>query len=95
MEAEDISIFINNNNDDDTYNPIRMTKLERTKSTYNTPAIKYLGAYFDPDLNFKYHVSQLSKKLSYELFSLKNARNTLPLKSLTTIYFSLFHCHLI
>jgi hypothetical protein len=59
------------------------------------PAIKYLGVYFDENLNFKYHVSHLSNKLSRALYSLRSAKNLLPLKSLKTLYFSLFHCHLI
>jgi hypothetical protein len=32
------------------------TKLERATSESIVPAIKFLGAFIDPMLNFKYHV---------------------------------------
>ena len=87
-------IFINNNNtgeDDRT----RVHQLTRVKTDDSVPAIKYLGVYFDPQLNFRYHIAQISKKLSYAIFSLKRAKNLLPPSTLKTLYFSLFHCHLV
>jgi hypothetical protein len=59
------------------------------------PAIKYLGVFFYSQLNFKYHLNQLSKKLSYALYSLRSVKNLLPAHSLKTLYYSLFHCHLV
>jgi hypothetical protein len=52
-------------------------------------------AFFYENLNFKYHISHLSNKLSRALYSLRSAKNLLPLKSLKSLYFSLFRCHLI
>jgi hypothetical protein len=59
------------------------------------PAIKYLGVYFDQSLNFKYHISHISKKLSHALYSLRQVKNILPPNALRTLYYSLFHCHLV
>jgi hypothetical protein len=87
-------ISINNNNLTE-HSPDRITQLSQILSTDKIPAIKYLGVYFDPDLNFKYHIQQISKKLSYALYSLRQAKNLLPLSALKTLYYSLFHCHLI
>ena len=59
------------------------------------PAIKYLGVYFDPHLNFKYHLSQISQKVSRALFILRSVKNFLPPPALKTLYYSLIHCHLV
>jgi hypothetical protein len=59
------------------------------------PAIKHLGVYFDENLDFKYHINTISNKLSRALYSLCSVKKILPLKALKTLYYSLFHCHLI
>jgi hypothetical protein len=59
-----------------------------------TPAIKYLGVYFDPNLNFKFHVQNISKKLSRALFQIRRVRNILSEKALKTLYYSFCHCHI-
>ena len=41
------------------------------QSNDNFPAVKFLGVYFDPDLNFKFHISFLRKKLSKALYALR------------------------
>jgi hypothetical protein len=91
---QNLKIFINNNNQDEN-NPSRIHELSCVSSSDKTPAIKYLGVYFDPQLNFKYHLTQISKKLSYALYSLRSVKNLLPQHSLKTLYYSLFHCHLV
>jgi hypothetical protein len=53
-----------------------------------------LGVYFDPDLNFKFHISQIAKKLSRALYTLRQVKNFLPKDALVTLYYSLAHCHL-
>jgi len=87
-------LFINNNNSAETH-PHNIIELSRISDTDPLPAIKYLGVYFDQNLTFKYHINQISKKLSFALYSLRQVKNLLPLPSLKTLYFSLFHCHLI
>jgi hypothetical protein len=85
-------LFIANNNlnHNDTRN---VFELQRVNHTDKVLAIKYLGVCFDPNLNFKYHISQIFKKLSYVLHLLRSARNLFSEKYLKTLYFSIFHCH--
>jgi len=89
-----LKLFINNNNPGET-NPDLIHELGSVSSSDKIPAIKYLGVYFDPQLNFKYHLSQISKKLSFALYTLRSVKNLLPPHSLKTLYYSLFHCHLV
>jgi hypothetical protein len=86
-------LFINNN-DLGQNNPNLIHEINRVRITDDIPAIKYLGVYFDPGLTFKYHVQQISSKISRSLYILKRAKNLLSSKSLRTLYFSLIHCHL-
>jgi hypothetical protein len=59
------------------------------------PAIKYLGVYFDENLNFKVYAIYISNQASSALYSLRTVRNILLPKSLKDLHYSLFHCHLI
>ena len=38
------------------------------------PAIKFLGVFFDPDLNLKFHISTLKIKLSKALLRTQNSQ---------------------
>ncbi len=93
-EESDISIFLNNNNPNENF-PEKISLIERVTVKSNVPAMKFLGVYFDPKLNFSYHVKQLSSKLSRALFILRSVKNVLSPVALKTIYYSIFHCHLI
>ena len=59
----DPALYCNNNNTDQNL-PELINVLGRVSSTDSTPAIKFLGVYFDPALNFKHHISILKNKLS-------------------------------
>jgi hypothetical protein len=87
-------IFINNNNLGHN-DPGLIHEIKRVLPSDNVPAIKYLGVYFDPNINFKYHVQQLSVKLSRALFQIRRVKNLLSKEALKMLYFSLFHCHII
>jgi hypothetical protein len=89
-----VSIFINNNNLNQN-DPSNIHELTQIFASDDIPAIKYLGVFFDPQLNFKYHVSYVSKKISQALFVLRSVKNFLPVKTLKTLYFSLIHCHFV
>jgi hypothetical protein len=91
----DFSILLNNNNDDEPQQQHLIFPIDRVKNTDDIPAIKYLGVYFDPNLNFKHHIDYINKKLSRALYSLRSVRNILPEKSMISLYYSLFHCHLV
>jgi polyferredoxin len=46
--------------------------------------------FFDPYLNFKYHVQQLSAKLSRALFHIHRVKNILSKEALKTLYIVYF-----
>ena len=92
--AADPVLYCNNNNMDQNL-PNLISMLGRVSHTDTTHAIKFLGVYFDPALNFKYHISTLKNKLSRALYALRTVKNTLNQKSLLLIYNSIFHCHLL
>jgi hypothetical protein len=67
-------------------NPSLVHKMEQINSLSKTPAMRFLGVFFDPQLSFKYHV---------ELFILRTVKNILTPSALKSLYYSLIHCHLI
>ena len=67
----------------------------KVDSNHTTPAIKFLGVFFDPELNFKFHISSLCTKLSKSLYALRTVKNSVNQKSLFLLYNSIFHCHLL
>jgi len=90
----DSQIFCNFNNSNET-NPTLISQVVRVKSTDEIPAVRFLGAFFDPNLNFKFHISTIRTKLSKALFALRTSRNYLTKKALISIYYALFHSHLV
>jgi hypothetical protein len=64
-------------------------------NTLHEPIVKFLGLYIDSSLSFKYHINQLSKKISTSLYFLRSARNILTEKALKSLYYALIHSHLI
>ena len=61
-----IQIFCNNNNMDQDLES-NINEIKRVSNDDNIPAIKFLGVFFDSDLNFKYHISTIKTKLSRAL----------------------------
>jgi hypothetical protein len=94
VRNRNVQLKINFNNVD-TNNQALITDVNPVRTNDETPAIRFLGVYFDPLLNFKYHISLLTTKLSRALFMLRSTKNFLTPAALKSIYFSLFHCHLI
>ena len=91
---QDVSVVCNNNNNGQNF-PENIYPISGVQSNDNSPAVKFLGVYFDPDLNFKFHISFLRKKLSKALYALRTVKNTLNQQSLLLLYNSVFHCHLL
>ena len=63
---------------------INGTCLERIGNDCNENATKFLGMYIDENLSWKHHLSQLNKKVSQALFSIKQVKKSLPLECLRT-----------
>jgi len=58
-------------------------------------AIQFQGVYFDQDLSFKTYINHIHKKLSTALYFLRTAKNFFNSQSLTHLYYTLFHSHLV
>ena len=59
------------------------------------PAIKFLGIYIDPLLNFKFHIETVVSKVSRSLYFLRNSKHILTPTALKAVYYALVHCHFI
>ncbi len=69
--------------------------IERVQNSSNIPAVKFLGLYFDTELNFKHHIKTICTRVSRALYMLRTCKNFLSVKSLKILYYSIVHCHLI
>jgi hypothetical protein len=90
----DTSIFIDSNNENENFLHLK-TRIERISVNSTVPAIKFLGVYLDPKLNFNYHIMQIVKKISKSLYVIQSTKNLLSEKSLKSLYYALVHSHLI
>ena len=90
----DLKIYLNNNNFDQN-NPDLLIPIEQINSLSPVPAIKFLGIFIDPELNFKFHIAHLTSKISKALYFIRNSKNILSEWGLKCLYYSLVHCHLV
>lgn len=91
----DVDFFFNNNDIDKPENPDLIYPIERILNLSKVPAYKVLGVYIDENLSFDFHISQLISKLNRSLFMMRNAKNVLSLSGLKSLYYALFHPHLL
>jgi hypothetical protein len=94
IDWEDINVFIDSNNDNEN-NPELINKIGVVNGRSKVPAIKFLGVFIDSNLSFKYHIDFIRKKVSSSLYMINRAKNILCKKSLTTLYHSFIHSHLL
>jgi len=69
--------------------------LDRISTLSSEKTYKYLGILIDEHLNFNPHVDYICSKLSKGLFCLRRGKSFLNKKSLLTLYYSIFHSHLL
>ena len=82
----EIILFRPNNNN------INQFKLKINQSTIKESIkIKYLGVLLNNKLSWKFHIAELSKKLSRAIGMLYQMRNLCNIETMKSIYFSLFH----
>ena len=89
----DINIVVNHNNENQN-NEDLITKLSCVNINNDLPAIKFLGVYLDPKLNFKYHIDTIQSKISRSLYAINTAKHLIDKSALKTLYNSLIHSHL-
>jgi hypothetical protein len=87
-------VYINSNNEHENFENLKV-KIERININSAEPAIKFLGVYLDPKLNFKYHVSKMCKKIASSLYVINMTKNVLSSNALKSLYFALVHSHFI
>lgn len=92
---DDLNIFLNNNDMNKPEAKELMKKIAYVNSNSDVPAIKFLGIFFDPSLNFKHHINSLHGKITRALYSIKMLKHFLSPKALKSLYFALIHSHLI
>ena len=94
VKNTNIEIFLDSNNADEN-DPNKRIPIIRVLPDDDCPAVRFLGVYFDPNLNFQFHIKTISSKLSKALYILRSSKNLLSAKSLKAIYYSIFHCYLV
>jgi hypothetical protein len=78
IQNMDIKLVINNNSRDSiNEHPELICRMERITSKSKVPAMKFLRVYFDPSLNFQFHVEKIFAKISKGLYILPTVKNTL------------------
>jgi len=62
LDPESVSLFIDNNNDDQVHSPDLRYSVSRISGEQDDPSIRFLGLYIDPNLNYNSHVQLTLKK---------------------------------
>ena len=76
IDFNSLNIRLNFNNENQS-DPLKIKNLSFINSNSEIPAIKFLGVYIDPELNFKYHIDYLKRKISISLYIINRAKNLL------------------
>ena len=74
--------------------PNRITLTLDGKKIFESTNIKYLGLLMDSRLSWKFHINELSKKLSRAIGLLYKIRAYSPKPIMISLYFAIFHSHL-
>ena len=88
-------IFANYNKINTLQRPELLVPIENITIHSLCPAVRYLGVYFDPQLNFKHHIQILNNKLSRMLYFYRQAKNILTKRAMYSLYYSSIHSNLI
>ncbi len=83
-------IYISNN-DVGMQDPSKLILIPNINVKSPVPAVKFLGIFIDPALNFKYHIEKMTRKLATALFFMRNAKKIFNIEALRSLYYSIFH----
>ena len=95
IRAQACQITLNFNNESAVHSPLLIKNLTRVTLDSPVPAIKFLGIFIDPLLNFKFHINFVAGKVSKALFFLRAVKKTLSTPALKSIYYTTVHSHFI
>lgn len=71
------------------------TVIARSGKLNKSKPLKFLGLCLDENLTWRNHISYLTTKLAGAIFIINKVKHVLPYDALKTLYYSLFHSHLI
>ena len=94
IDFNSLNIKLNFNNEGE-FDPLKIKTLSHINSQSDIPAIKFLGVYIDPALNFKYHIDYVRRKISNSLYFINRAKNLLEVDALKMLFHSLINSHLL
>lgn len=92
-EVNALDIYINNN-DFDSFDENKITRLTQVPHNSKDPFIKMLGCLLDEKLSFQFHLNHVATKISGALGLLNRAKHLLNKDSLRLLYFALIHSHI-
>ena len=95
VRAKNVDILLNFNNDNAVQSAHLSSSLTRVTSSSVVPAIKFLGIFIDPLLNFKFHIDTIIRKISKSMYFLRSVKHVLTPPALKSIYYSLIHSHFV
>lgn len=88
-----LDLYINNN-DFDSFDENKISKLTQVPHDSAEPFIKMLGCLLDEKLNFQYHLNHVAAKTAGALGLMSRAKHLLNTESLRLLYFALIHSHI-
>jgi hypothetical protein len=97
-DLEGRRLIFDDNEHDLPYDQSKVSEIERVWDGHEDTemrAYKTLGVYFDESLSFNKHVEVMVSKLSRAIYMLNRVKNILPVDALKSVYFALFHSHLL
>jgi hypothetical protein len=80
------------------HDPKKISEIERVHCDHEVKEMRSyrtLGVLFDEHLTLNNHVKHLISKLNRGLFMINRVKNLLPCRALKSIYYALFHSHLL
>ena len=95
VRAQEVNIVLDFNNEDDIQSEALISSLTRVTSESEVPAVKFLGIFIDPALNFKFHLQSICSKVSKSMFFLRSVKKFLPAPALKSIYYAIIHSHFV
>jgi Reverse transcriptase (RNA-dependent DNA polymerase) len=96
--GENNGVLFNNNDVSEPEDQNKIFPLERIHDDSENPqnrSFKLLGVLLDEHLSFNQHCTNVCNKLSQANYIINRVKNFLPKNSLKTLYYSLFHPHLL
>ena len=98
IEDENLPVVFDSNEPGEHRNPSFVTPLVKIHASHaceNSRTYKLLGINIDEHLTLETHCAMLGKKLTKSLYFLKRIQNILTKEALRSLYFAIFHAHLL